>query len=433
MAMHHSSELAETAMLLFEQLTQLGASLWICGFCICKKDSQRVEKWVSPPDGKMMDPVYVPYTIDEFEQCAYETWISGREIYSDIMEGIKLQESHEQLLEHPSMQKAKNYLIENNISMPTWVQRYAVSYTHGYLMFVILKPFEETQIFIRIARVFEQTYTRFLDLQKAEAQAREAQIELGLERVRARAMAMQHSDELADVATVLFQQVSDLGIQTWTTGFNIWSDDNNAYEDWITDPAGGFIEPYTVDATAFSEFKKLSDAKKSGTDFFVLHQEGETLKETYEHLRRFANQNQFGKLLESGFTFPLSQYIHLVFGAKVSLMFITYAPLPEAHNIFKRFGKVFEQTYVRFLDLQKAEAQAREAKIEAALERVRARTMAMQKSDELDETNMLIMRQLESLDMSLSGTGIHICYSDKPVSEAWMWDMHGRQDAEGNV
>jgi len=42
-----------------------------------------------------------------------------------------------------------------------------------------------------------------------------------------------------------------------------------------------------------------------------------------------------------------------------------------------RFGKVFQQTYTRFLDLQKAEAQAREAQIEAALERVRSRTLAM--------------------------------------------------------
>ena len=40
------------------------------------------------------------------------------------------------------------------------------------------------------------------------------------------------------------------------------------------------------------------------------------------------------------------------------------------------FAMVFEQTYTRFLDLKNAEAQAREAQIEAALERVRSKTMA---------------------------------------------------------
>ncbi|MEZ5029264.1 MAG: hypothetical protein R2765_10840 [Ferruginibacter sp.] len=55
-------------------------------------------------------------------------------------------------------------------------------------------------------------------MQKAEAQAREAQIQLALERVRARTMAMQRSDELTEVAGLLFNQLTDLGIKTWTTG-----------------------------------------------------------------------------------------------------------------------------------------------------------------------------------------------------------------------
>gem|GEM_PF-5045602 len=47
--------------------------------------------------------------------------------------------------------------------------------------------------------------------------------------------------------------------------------------------------------------------------------------------------------------------------------------------------KTFEQTYTRFLDLQKAEAQAKESKIEVALEKVRSRSLAMHKSDELSD------------------------------------------------
>jgi signal transduction histidine kinase len=39
-------------------------------------------------------------------------------------------------------------------------------------------------------------------------------------------------------------------------------------------------------------------------------------------------------------------------------LFITREAVPEAHDIFKRFAKVFEQTYTRFLDLQLKEEQA---------------------------------------------------------------------------
>ena len=69
---------------------------------------------------------------------------------------------------------------------------------------------------LRFGKVFDLTYTRFNDLQKAEAQAREAQIELGLERVRARAMAMQKSDELSELVDTVFKELTKLDFAlTW--------------------------------------------------------------------------------------------------------------------------------------------------------------------------------------------------------------------------
>ena len=65
---------------------------------------------------------------------------------------------------------------------------------------------QENEIIIRFARVFEQAYTRFLDVKKAEEQAREAQIESALERVRASSLAMHHSDDLHKVITVVSDQ-----------------------------------------------------------------------------------------------------------------------------------------------------------------------------------------------------------------------------------
>ena len=58
----------------------------------------------------------------------------------------------------------------------------------------------------------------------------------------------------------------------------------------------------------------------------------------------------------------------------------------ELKDISKRFASVFDLTYTRFLDLQKAEAQAREARIEAALERTRTQSMLMQHSKEPDDS-----------------------------------------------
>src|SRR4030095_15990598 len=73
-------------------------------------------------------------------------------------------------------------------------------------------PDEAKKVMKRFANVFDLTYKRFLDLQKAEAQAREAKIELGLERVRARAMAMQSSEELSDLVAILFEELTKLDL-----------------------------------------------------------------------------------------------------------------------------------------------------------------------------------------------------------------------------
>lgn len=92
-------------------------------------------------------------------------------------------------------------------------------------------PLQEADsgVMLRFAKVFEQTYTRFLDLQKAEAQARESQIQLALERVRARSMAMHKSEELAALSFELVKQIQALGVATWFCAFNIYDEDQKAH------------------------------------------------------------------------------------------------------------------------------------------------------------------------------------------------------------
>ena len=105
------------------------------------------------------------------------------------------------------------------------------------------------RILKRFASVFEQSYTRFVDLQKAEAQARESQIQLALERVRARTMAMQQSEELAETASLLFKQINDLGIQPWTSGFNIWEENETSFIGYNPTPTGEIAAPYQIPST----------------------------------------------------------------------------------------------------------------------------------------------------------------------------------------
>lgn len=92
-----------------------------------------------------------------------------------------------------------------------------------------------------------------------------------------------------------------------------------------------------------------------------------------------------------------------------------------------RFGKVFQQTYTRFNDLKQAEAQSRQAKIEAAMEKVRSRAMAMQKPDELIEVAELLRKEMGLLGVEeLETSSIYIHHEDTQKTECWyaIKDVH---------
>src|SRR6185436_18846113 len=89
------------------------------------------------------------------------------------------------------------------------------------------------------------------------------------------------------------------------------------------------------------------------------------------------------------------------------------------NDILQRFGKVFEQTCTRFLDLQKAEAQTREAKIEAALERTRTQSMIMQHSKELDDTLRVFHQQVLLLGINSAFSFLWLPDEDKDRHIFW--------------
>jgi len=76
------------------------------------------------------------------------------------------------------------------------------------------EPYSEDEINIlnRFKAIIDLTFRRYLDLQKAEAQAREAKIEVSLERVRSKAMAMHSPNDLAETVNVFFKELKTLGI-----------------------------------------------------------------------------------------------------------------------------------------------------------------------------------------------------------------------------
>ena len=99
------------------------------------------------------------------------------------------------------------------------------------------------------------------------------------------------------------------------------------------------------------------------------------------------------------------------------------------NDVLKRITKVFDQAYTRFLDIQKAEKQAREAQVEAALEKIRNRTLLMKDSGELNEAVAVFFQQFQSLDLLPKEARTYFCDINAETDTAEVWMTH----ADGTV
>jgi hypothetical protein len=189
------------ADVLFQQLQKLSKTTlrrFLIG--IYNKPVTTIEWWYTSEQG---DSKTRSFTMPSTEHSVAKRMTKGwkqKRMQSIQLDGVKLKDFVKYLIDHgwvyPKGERPPDSLVMN-----------PCPFLYGNLIAVTYEPMGkiELELILRFAKVFEQTYTRFLDLQKAEEQARKAQIEAALERVRSRMMGMQNSSELEDTNKVMHE------------------------------------------------------------------------------------------------------------------------------------------------------------------------------------------------------------------------------------
>lgn len=399
MGMHSSNELSEIVDLLYSELSQLHVELARVVLLTVNSETLGMHWWMASPEkeikahGFLVPPNDLPMTLS-----MADAWKEKRSVWSYKLTGKDKKKYDKFLFSKSELSQLPEEVQMGMASAKTiYISGYCNNF--GLLTTSTLEPLSEknTDLLSRFGKVFEQTYTRFLDLKKAEAQAREAQIEAALEKVRSRSMAMHKSDELLDVITVVSEQLQLLDFR-----FNHVSFANSNFEkDYKFWTAAKGMNPMrlSVPHIDIAMFNHLRDAQQQDLSFFTDLLTKQENRQWHKQLLKYSNNNLFTKE-ENEYIMSRGMARSIAIHPNIILILANYASVPyseEENKIIARFGQVFEQSYTRFLDLQRAEAQAREAQIEAALERVRARAMAMQKSQELKDVVNVMLQNLQSL------------------------------------
>jgi signal transduction histidine kinase len=434
-AMHHSDEISEVIGITHKTLAELNVKHDTIAFQIFEFDKNSSFFWPGNNLQVVAPKVILPYdeVIMKEDTCHRDLWeamANGEAIINKVYTKAQKDRWFEYVFAHNDStvieSHARHFILQSEIyTVCFFPEKKSGLFADSWDGTKYTQ--EDIEVLKRAARVFEQAYVRFLDLQKAEAQAREAQIQLALERVRARTMAMQHSHELAEAAKLLYQQFHSLGIKSSTCAYMFIDEEKQLQRGWAVAADGSLLPdffdfPLTGDAildqryTSWKQKRPLHEASLKGRankrhhQYLVSLQPPEFGKQIVDHLPDevfFYNAN-----FSHGYLFIVN-----------TEQFTT-----EEKEIAIRFAKVFEQTYTRFLDLQKAEAQAREAQIETALERVRSRSMGMQRVDDMKAVIKEVYEQLKWLGFKSGVAAINIMDAATGDMDIWMEGLEDGYD-----
>ncbi len=380
MEMRNSEELAEVIQVVYRQFLRLKIPVDHAGFILDYKERDDMHIWLADHQQGVPSEITIPYFDSPHWNSFVEAKSKGENFFANLLDFEEKNKFYNDLMGLiPSMpeETIQNIFGKRGLTISTVLLDNVGLYIENYSG----TPFtdEENATLMRFGKVFQQAYTRFLDLQKAESQAREGKIQLALERVRMVALGLSRSEQMLEVAKSLYEQLLELG---FTNMRNAIIDINNEDGDTFTDydyshEMSGTITQmsYYDDPTLQGQFQKMSTTTD---DFFELVLEGEELEDLI-NMRIKNGEDEDVRLLNiDQLTYNLFSFGNGAIGISNFGILST-----EEKAILDRFRNVFTFAYKRYNDLASAEAQAREVQIELSLERIRAQVTGMQESTDL--------------------------------------------------
>ena len=188
--------------------------------------------------------------------------------------------------------------------------------------------------------------------QQLAANARKLKIEAGLEKVRAVALKMKKPADMLEVCKIISLQLQKLGVKeirnVQTAIFYESKGTYMNYEYYAKHKKTIITETiYTNHKVAKAFAAKMLSGKG---EVYITHIKGKKVKDWIAYQK---TTNVFiDRFLEKANS--LSYYWHSL--GPVALGISTYVPLSEDElNLFKRFLKVFELAYTRYLDIEQAD------------------------------------------------------------------------------
>ena len=248
-----------------------------------------------------------------------------------------------------------------------------------------------------------------------------ARRERAVEHIRAEAMAMNTTDDLAPVCGVLLREIQALGVPTKICEIAFIDEDaQRQHFYWAAED----VIQYRLDDAA-ARVSQLADGTTVSSGIVHINR----WKHFADHWRR--GEPRVSRWSESGVKFAaqtLSEDIGIGAGAVAELDMglgalalttpfqhgvvwtassqIDEADVPRIQAVLRELADAFTVGYRRFLDFQRLEEQYDRLKLDRAIERVRTEAMAMSSSADLTHVAAVMFRALVDLGIDVHACGV---------------------------
>src|SRR5688572_29000504 len=376
-SMRSSSELSETSTVLFQQLKELNIQAIRTGVGIFDDPNEAMELWVTTGS----DTEEVMQVLDYFSlhiHPVFSNIIPARQqkkpFVVTVLEGDQVKNYYQTMSTYLSQPLDQGYHHEEFF--------YSFFFSQGTLNVITSQALseEECLVMVRFASVFGLIYTRFIDVQKAEARTVEAIRRSSLERVRAEIASMRTANDLQRITPLVWQELTSLGVPFFRCGVVIVDDEQKIAHMYFSTPEGKSLATIHVPFGISELIRNATDQWRSGEVYI-----------TQWTSEQFADWIQ--TLLKQGQITAPDQYLGgIKLPELITLQFVPFSqgmlyvgsvePLEDDQiSLMNSLADSFSVAYARYEDFRQLE-QAKE-RVEATLAELRATQSQLIQSEKM--------------------------------------------------
>ncbi len=269
-------------------------------------------------------------------------------------------------------------------------------------------------------------------IKAVEDQNRELRLEAALEKVGGRAMAMRYTTELQEVVNLVAQQLYRMEMDI--TGVFIAINEQDVDKEFTFWGSSGVAENYVKKAAIpflnRPMYTVLTGAVRKGDVFLTEEYSREEKIEFFKHLFKYPPYNASTPEWKKQVLSRKGGYTRAAAVSHYTTIFVVNHngnKFSEKDNeILQRFARVFERSYIRFLDIKKAEEHANEALKQASLDRIRGEIASMRTKDDLNSITPVIWRELISLEVPFKRCGVFILDEKNEIVQVYLSTPAGK-------